>query len=194
ENIQNKKDVLDNKQEIYEKISEELLSLLNDYKTYEQSLNEYKQNLRIRNDRVNETTNELERAKAKQFSLKEMQENYAGYYAGVRAVMKQQDNLKGIVGTVAELIKIPNQYVQAIDTVLGSSGQFIVVENEKSAREAIHYLKQAKKGRATFLPLSTKKSRNLSKQVRNQINQMTGFVEIDSALVTNDSQLQNIIE
>src|SRR5699024_10515656 len=58
ENIQNKKDVLDNKQEIYEKISEELLSLLNDYKTYEQSLNEYKQNLRIRNDRVNETTNE----------------------------------------------------------------------------------------------------------------------------------------
>ena len=194
EEIKNKQEILDKNQEIYEKISKELLSLLNDYKTSEQSLNEYKENLRIRTNRVNETTNELERAKAKQFSLKEMQDNYAGYYAGVRAAMKQKDHLEGIVGTVAELIQVPNQYVQAIDTVLGSSGQFIVVENEKSARDAINYLKQTKKGRATFLPLSTIKPRSLSQHVKNQIHQMPGFIGIANELVENDASTQNIID
>ena len=194
EEIKKKKDVLHNNQGSYEKINEELLSLLNDYKTFEQTLNEYKQNLHIRNERLDKTRNELERAKAKQFSLKEMQDNYAGYYAGVRAVMKQKDHLEGIVGTVAELIEVPSQYVQAIDTVLGSSGQFIVVENEKSARDAINYLKQNKKGRATFLPLPTIKARNLSHQVKAQIDQMDGFIGIASELVTNDANIQNIID
>ncbi|HIZ70183.1 MAG TPA: chromosome segregation protein SMC [Candidatus Atopostipes pullistercoris] len=194
QNIKKKKDVLNNKQEIYEKITEELFSLLNDYETTEQSLNESREDLRIRNARVNETTNELERAKAKQSSLKEMQDNYAGYYAGVRAVMKQKDHLDGIIGTVAELMEIPNKYVQAIDTVLGSSSQFIVVENEKSARDAINYLKQAKKGRATFLPLSTIKARNLSPKVKNQIAQMPGFIGIANELVTNDNRVQSIID
>jgi chromosome segregation protein len=194
EKVELQKKLLSEEQAEYEEISEELLSLLNEYKTSEQTLNENKQKLRIRNERVNSTINELERAKAKQSSLQEMQENYAGYYAGVRAVMQQKDTLEGIVGTVAELVKIPAEYIQAIDTVLGSSGQFVVVQDEKSARDAINYLKQTKRGRATFLPLTTIKPRSLSNQVKNQVTQIAGFVGIASELVTNDSDVQNIID
>ena len=194
EKIEIQRKLLSEEQAEYEEISEELLSLLNEYKTSEQTLNENKQKLRIRNERVNNTINELERAKAKQSSLQEMQENYAGYYAGVRAVMQQKDTLEGIVGTVAELVKIPAEYIQAIDTVLGSSGQFVVVQDEKSARDAINYLKQTKRGRATFLPLTTIKPRSLSNQVKNQVTQIAGFVGIASELVTNDSDVQNIID
>lgn len=194
EKIEIQRKLLSEEQAEYEEISEELLSLLNEYKTSEQTLNENKQKLRIRNERVNNTINELERAKAKQSSLQEMQENYAGYYAGVRTVMQQKDTLEGIVGTVAELVKIPAEYIQAIDTVLGSSGQFIVVQDEKTARDAINYLKQTKRGRATFLPLTTIKPRSLSNQVKNQVTQIAGFVGIASELVTNDSDVQNIID
>lgn len=194
ENIEKQSDIFDKKQENYEKINEELLVLLNKYKTKEQLLSESRQNLHTQNERVHNTVNELERAKAKQSSLQEMQENYAGYYAGVRAVMQQKDKLKGIIGTVAELVEIPSKYIQAIDTVLGSSGQFVVVEDEKSARDAINYLKQTKRGRATFLPLTTIKARSLSNQVKNQVTQISGFIGIASELVTNDSTVQNIID
>src|SRR5699024_7618602 len=141
------------------------------------------------NERVNQTVNELERAKAKQSSLQEMQENYAGYYAGVRSVMKQKSSLSGVIGTVAELIKIHTQYVQAIDTVLGSSGQFVVVEDEKSGRDAINYLKKTKSGRATFLPLTTIKPRSLSVNIKNQISAVTGYIGIASELVENESSV-----
>ncbi|MDZ7835611.1 MAG: hypothetical protein U5K84_10200 [Alkalibacterium sp.] len=40
--------------------------------------------------RLNQLNQQLQRAQAKQASLKEMQENYAGYFAGVKAVMRGQ--------------------------------------------------------------------------------------------------------
>lgn len=194
QSVTEKTEALEKKNAEYDQLSEELLALLNEHKKHAQKLNQNKENLQLRNDRVSQTVSELERAKAKQSSLQEMQENYAGYYAGVRSVMKQKDSLSGVVGTVAELIKIPADYVQAIDTVLGSSGQFIVVEDEKSGRDAINYLKKTKSGRATFLPLTTIKPRYISDNIKNQISGVPGFLGIASELVEYESSVQQIIE
>lgn len=192
--VEEHKEKVSEKNDTYESVSEELLSLLKEFKEIDQTLKEHKEDLRVKNKRVSKTNNELERAKAKQSSLEEMQENYAGYYAGVRAVMQENDTLNGIIGTVAELIEIPKDYVQAIDTVLGSRSQFIVVENEKAGRDAINYLKRKKKGRATFLPLTTIKSRYIPKNVQANISNISGFVGIASELVENGSDVQHIIE
>ncbi len=194
ENVADQKEKLTYKTEKHDKVSEELRNQLNEFKEVEKSLSEKKEHLQLKIDRVRKTNHELERAKAKQASLEEMQENYAGYYAGVRAVMQQKEALAGIVGTVAELIRIPKNYVQAIDTVLGSSGQFVVVEDEKAGRKAINYLKNSKKGRATFLPLTTIKSRYIPTHVQHQISNIEGFVGVASELVRNDESVQNIIE
>ncbi|MFP9210160.1 hypothetical protein ACLI2D_15735, partial [Enterococcus faecalis] len=72
---------------------------------------------------------------------------------------KQQ--LSGIVGAVAELIDVPADFTLAIETALGGAAQHVIVENEKDARQAITYLKQQRGGRATFLPLTTIKPRQL---------------------------------
>ncbi len=181
-------------EENYELVNQELTQLLNDYKEIEVELNEKKQSLATQNERINRTMNELERAKAKQSSLQDMQENYAGYYTGVRAVMQHKDSLEGVVGTVAELIQIPEQFVQAIDTVLGSSSQFVVVQDEKAARASIQYLKQNRKGRATFLPLTTIKPRYLSEANLNKAAAVNGFIGIASELVSNDKSVQTIID
>lgn len=193
------KDELDNvlndfkaKEVGYNQVSADLLDLLNEYKVLEKNISEKKENIRVQSERVVKTSNELERAKAKQNSLLEMQENYAGYYAGVRSIMKNQNKLDGIVGTVAELLHVSNQYVIAIDTVLSSSGQFIVVEDEKSARDAINYLKQSKSGRATFLPLTTIKPRFIMESVKNKISQLPGYIGIASELVSYDEKVETI--
>ena len=99
--------------------------------------------------------------------LKNMEENYQGYYPGVRAVLKNRDSIPGVTGAVGELISAPAEYMTALDTALGQASQNIVMDVEHNARTAISYLKQKKLGFATFLPLDTIRERHLSVDVKN---------------------------
>lgn len=194
EKVKNNEESLAEKKLTYKTVSKDLIHLLDDYKDQEQLLNKSKEYSASLTQDLSESSNELERAKARALSLKEMQENYAGYYAGVRAVMQEKNKLTGIIGTVAELIKIPEEYLQAINTVLGSSGQFIVVEDEKNARDAIGYLKTNKRGRATFLPLTTIRPRQISNHQIEKMKNMPGYLGIANDLVSNNKNVQTIID
>ena len=81
--------------------------------------------------------NQVQQVRAKQRSLQDIQENYAGFYQGVRLVLKNKQQLTGVVGAVAELIEVPEEYTVAIETALGASAQHVVVETERDARAAI---------------------------------------------------------
>ena len=50
---------------------------------------------------------------------------------------------------------------QALTTALAGAVQFIVTKTDQDAREAIHFLKENKSGRATFLPVEVMKPRSL---------------------------------
>ena len=66
-------------------------------------------------------------------------------------MLKAKDKaLDGIHGAVAEVIQVPSQLTQAIETALGASLQHIIVTSEQDGRHAIQYLKQRNLGRATF--------------------------------------------
>ena len=69
--------------------------------------------------------------------------------------MELKDSKKGVIGVVADIIKVDKKYEVAIETALGGSIQNIVTDNETTAKELIEYLKKGKFGRATFLPLSS---------------------------------------
>ena len=48
--------------------------------------------------------------------LEEMQEDYSGFYQGVREVLKARENrLQGIEGAVAELLTVPKEYEIAME-------------------------------------------------------------------------------
>lgn len=126
-------------------------------------------------------------------NLKHMQEDYTGYFAGVRAVMKQASRMRGVEGTVADLINVPQAYQLAIDTALGGSLQHIVVSDDQAAKEAIQYLKQQKSGRATFLPRTNIKARRLNSKQLEQAQQHPGFVGVANQLVEFESLNNNII-
>lgn len=90
-------------------------------------------------------------------SLKNMTERYEGYGNSIKKVMEQRFNYSGIIGVVADIIKVDKKYETAIETVLGGNIQNIVTNDENTAKEMIEFLKKNKLGRATFLPLSSVK-------------------------------------
>ncbi|KAI4167817.1 MAG: hypothetical protein LQ343_006889 [Gyalolechia ehrenbergii] len=62
----------------------------------------------------------------------------------------------GVKGRVSELCKpIEKRYGVAISTVLGRNFDAIIVENEKTAIDCIQYLRDQRRGQATFIPLDT---------------------------------------
>ncbi len=79
-----------------------------------------------------------------------------GYTRAVDAVMtaRDQGELPGVIGTIAELAKVDDKYGTAMEVAAGGRMQAIVTETDADAAAAIDYLKAKKLGRATFLPLS----------------------------------------
>lgn len=106
--------------------------------------------------------------KFKLATIKENIESYASYDAAVQSLMefaKDDKNIASmIIGTFAEIITVPKQYVTAIETALGNALQNIVTPDEYMASFLIDTLKQNSLGRATFLPLTTVKAYPLSKE------------------------------
>ncbi|MGX7199959.1 chromosome segregation protein SMC [Enterococcus nangangensis] len=133
----------------------------------------------------------LQQRQARLKSLAEIAESHAGYYQGVRGILRNKQ-LTGIHGAVAELMTVPAKLTQAIETALGASMQNVVVENERSAQQAIEFLKQQRLGRATFLPLTTIKRRTLPNYVLTDLQQQTGFVGVASDLVSYEERYQEI--
>ena len=175
-------------------IQVELDELLQEFKQLKASITQKEAVLAEQAGAIEKNQRELEQVKAKRESLAQMTEHYAGYFAGVKAVMKNRRQLSGVVGTVADLIQIPEQYLTAIDTSLGSSSQFIVVEQEKDGREAINFLKRAQSGRATFLPLTTIKPRHINHNALQSAEAVAGFVGVGSDLINYEQQVSQIIE
>ncbi len=102
--------------------------------------------------------------------------------------------LKGIHNVIGALLKTDSKYDIAISTALGASSNFLVVDDQNSAKEAINYLKENHLGRATFFPISIIKSRYLSNDIIDDIKGGEGFIGIASDLVKYDKKYKNIIE
>lgn len=88
-------------------------------------------------------------------SLKNITERYDGYGNSIRKVMANKDREPGLIGVVADIIKVDKEYEIAVETALGGSIQNIVTDNEETAKRMIGFLKKNKFGRATFLPLTS---------------------------------------
>ncbi len=58
--------------------------------------------------------------------------------------------MKGLIGVVADIIKVDKEYEIAIETALGGSIQNIVTDNEDTAKSMIDFLKRNKFGRGNI--------------------------------------------
>lgn len=129
--------------------------------------------------------------------LKEMKDDYEGYYKSVKNVLlacKKNNNLgKGVKGVVAELINVDKRYEKAIEVALGSSLQNIVTQTQEDAKVIIDYLKKHKLGRVTFLPISSIKAKKLNEGEK-KILQAKGVIGVASDLIEYKNEFRNIFE
>ena len=87
--------------------------------------------------------------------LEEMERDYEGFGGAVKAVMREAKRgaLRGVHGTVSELLRTDEHIALAIETALGAAIQNVVVDTQNDGKRAIEFLQRRNAGRATFLPL-----------------------------------------
>ena len=125
-------------------------------------------------------------------SLKNLTERYDGYGNSIRRVMEKKAQVPGILGVVADLVKVSKEYEIAIETALGGSIQNIVTDNEETAKKMITYLKQNKFGRATFLPLTGMNAG--THRVQKEVLSEPGVIGVASTLVQVEGKYQGLAE
>ncbi len=124
--------------------------------------------------------------------LENMERNLEGFNQSVKLVVKESRSgaLKGIHGPVSRVIRVPSEYAVAIETALGAAMQNIVTSTEEDAKRAIAFLKRTDAGRATFLPMSTIRGRELDES---GLETNDGFIGIASRLCECEEQYSGIL-
>lgn len=125
-------------------------------------------------------------------SLKNITERYDGYGNSIRRVMEKRNTEKGILGVVADIVKVAKEYEVAVETALGGSIQNIVTDNEETAKRMIQYLKQNKFGRATFLPLTSVNGSN--HKIQADVLREQGVIGVASTLVQVEDRFKGLAE
>ena len=134
---------------------------------------------------------QIKAKKARQTSLENILANHSNLYSGVKAIM-QTPSLSGIIGPVAEQVSFDSRYQTALEIALGAASQHIIVEDEEAAKAAIAHLKKNRLGRATFLPLTTIKARQVQSQQEKILASSPGFLGMAVDLIAIDPAYDSI--
>ncbi|MCM3872589.1 MAG: chromosome segregation protein SMC [Pyrinomonadaceae bacterium] len=96
---------------------------------------------------------ECSRTRHRLESLKELDERRAYYSSAVQLLLSQTDTPRDFhyIGTLADALKVEAKWERAVEGVLGSSLQSIVVPTPDDAARAAHWLRENNGGRASFL-------------------------------------------
>ncbi|MFZ3587952.1 chromosome segregation protein SMC [Bacillus sp. DJP31] len=167
---------------------------IDEYRKLQLKLEKSKEDYQKKETMLYQAYQVLQQTKSRKEALEEMQEDYSGFFQGVKEVLKARDHkLDGIHGAIAELIKVPKKYEIALEIALGASMQHIVVDQESNARMAIQFLKQNHYGRATFLPLTAITSKKIPEDVVRRVHVHDAFIGVASDLLTFDAKYANVV-
>lgn len=152
-------------------------------------LNDNQNRNKTNRELIHNTNEKLSATKSKMEALRNITERYDGYGNSIRRVMEQKQWNPGIIGVVADIITVKQEYEVAVETALGGSIQNIVTEDDATAKRMISYLKTNRLGRATFLPLNSITDRG---SVRSDVLKEKGVIGVASDLVEVDSKFNTL--
>ncbi|MEA5509640.1 chromosome segregation protein SMC [Crocosphaera sp. UHCC 0190] len=130
-----------------------------------------------------EKQRQLDRLEASQQAQQEAQGTYA-------TQLILTSDLPGVCGLVAQLGQVNPRYQLALEIAAGARLGFVVVEDDTIASAGIQLLKQAKAGRATFLPLT--KIQPYRRQDPGSLRQAQGFIDLAVNLVLCQPEFEKI--
>ncbi|QOZ89285.1 chromosome segregation protein SMC [Streptococcus suis] len=191
---QTAQEVLDKSRKSLEEADHVLRQLLESYQTKKTELDQVQTAYQAEKGRLFDLLDQLKGKQARQSSLEAILKNHSNFYAGVKAVLQAAPILGGIIGAVSEQLTFDTRYQTALEIALGGASQNVIVEDEATAKRAIAFLKEKRQGRATFLPLTTIKPRQLSGQQISLLESSDGFLGLASDLVTYQPNLDAIFQ
>lgn len=173
-----------------EEIRAEIARLSSEKKELKEKAEGFREKERDLAEKIEDARVRIGQAAERKRAFEEMEANYEGYNNAVRTVMRAKQD--GIMGTVAELMEAEKGYEIAMETALGASMQHIICRDDDTAKKAIGKLKAERKGRATFLPVSSIRSRGVKTDAK--VEKMPGFRGYAVDRLSCDEELDIIAE
>jgi len=173
-----------------ENISAQLEKMNKDLSEGEAKVEKVRAEIAAEDKEIRDLQLEFHQDKSKLDALINLTERYEGYGGSVKKVMEQKEANKGIIGVVADIIKVEEKYETAIETALGGNIQNIVTDDENTAKKMIAFLKKNKLGRATFLPLTSIKEPQEFKTP--EVLDEEGVIGMADEIVTTDKRYKDV--
>jgi chromosome segregation protein len=146
----------------------------------------------IDKDKIDSNKKEIERLESLMSRLQVIESKKAEVGEMPRAVKAVLDqNIKGVHGTVAGLIKVPEKYQIAAEVAAGHHMNDIIVDSDEIAKFCIDFLKREKIGRATFLPLNKIKATAFKET---DLLKSKNVLGVASKLIKFDSKFADAVE
>ncbi len=183
---------LEREEAVYQELSEKIKAVDDSILELRRSRQETEQEVQELEREHRHTQQRYHIANSKLVSLQNLTERYEGFGQSIKRVMEQKPDHPGIIGVVADIIRVKKQHELAVETALGGSIQNIVTDNEQTAKAMIAHLKKNRYGRATFLPLTNIKAKpvNLSGNILSE----PGVIGIASTLVEAEEKYSALVE
>ena len=171
-----------------EEVSKELDNLRDkelELKKLQEKIEQQKRELGFKNKKQLELDNKIS-------VLQNFIESGGGLNSSVKAVLNNP-RLVGIHDCIGNLVECDIKFSKALDVALGASKQFIVVDDEQVAKNAINYLKENRLGRCTFFPLNVIEPREVDSNTLKILKQEMGYIDTLASLVSFKEEYRNII-
>ncbi len=108
--------------------------------------------------------------------IERVRDEYFSRQKSLKFILNLRDNgkIQGIIGTVSEIVQVPERYQLAISSALGGKLNYIIVENDDVAVKCVTLLKEHNIGKATFIPLNVIRFRAPPPMVDINVNGIEG--------------------
>ena len=113
--------------------------------------------------------------------------------SSVKAVINNP-KLVGVHNCLGNLIDTDLKFTKALEVALSASKQYIVVDSEIVAKNAINYLKDNHLGRCTFYPLNIIKPRYIDNETLQILRTEMGYLDTFNNLVKCEAIYRNVID
>ena len=128
--------------------------------------------------------------------LLELQRSMEGYAVPVRRLLEDSKKdtriASAILGVVGQVISVKNGFETAIEMALGSAMSNVVTRDENGAKLLVAYLKQMNYGRATFLPITSFKTRSIDPAYRHLLSR-EGCLGVATDVISYDPMFESIM-
>ncbi|MDX1359155.1 MAG: chromosome segregation protein SMC, partial [Clostridia bacterium] len=130
--------------------------------------------------------------------LDDMEKQMEGYESSVKAIMEEagapNSDLKGILDITSRVIDVEKDYEKAIEAALGNGLQSIITDNGRSLADAISYLKDQNKGRASFMAADNKIEPAINGKALTIARNCTGYIGLAAEKIKCPDKYRNGID